>query len=52
MSAIERDLNVVRALGWSGKSPKTRLIATAKAKDKGHQLLEPYLKQSSRKNSL
>ena len=49
MSAIERDLNVVRALGWSGKSPKTRLIATAKAKDKGHQLLEPYLKQSSRK---
>jgi ADP-heptose:LPS heptosyltransferase len=49
MSAIERDLNVVRGLGWSGKSPKTRLILNQEAKIIGDRVLSPHLNGSKKK---
>lgn len=35
MPATERDLNVVRTLGWSGKSPATAIRATADNRKRG-----------------
>jgi len=39
MSAIERDLNVVRGLGWSGASPNPKLFVGSATKQKGEKLL-------------
>ena len=40
MSAIERDLNVIRALGWEGQSPKTELKISALTKKAGEEFLK------------
>ena len=39
MSAIERDLNVVRGIGWDGISPEPRLWITEKTKEVAAGLL-------------
>jgi ADP-heptose:LPS heptosyltransferase len=49
MSAIERDLNVVRGLGWSGQSPKTRLFVSQETKNIGAKILAPYMDSSGKK---
>jgi len=40
MSAIERDINVVRALGWNGESPATQLAISEVTKKTGKVFLE------------
>ncbi|NBX68248.1 MAG: glycosyltransferase family 9 protein [Proteobacteria bacterium] len=49
MSAIERDLNVVRGLGWNSQSPAPRLWVGPIYKSQGEQLLTPCLKSSMKK---
>ncbi len=39
-SAIERDLNVVRALGWSGRSPLTRIFPSDAIRRQARTLLK------------
>lgn len=39
MSAIERDLNVVRAIGWTGESPPTQLAVGEKTRAAGKDFL-------------
>lgn len=38
-SAIERDLNVVRTLGWRGVSPQTEILPSPEARELGLRLL-------------
>jgi ADP-heptose:LPS heptosyltransferase len=40
VSAIERDLNVVRALGWKGPSPSPRIFLSEERKNLGRKILE------------
>lgn len=40
MSAMERDLNVVRSLGWTGPAPKTRIVVGETLLKRGRERLE------------
>ncbi len=49
MSALERDLNVVRGLGWSGKSPQSKIFVSSSHKRRGEELLNSHFKSSPKK---